>query len=200
MRRSVDTKHNWWKWAFLILVAILILGGAGMWYAVTRPIDSAVISKQPAPANDSQPVFEVTLTKQQAQRLANHYINEYLNSKDIQYHLKFDQHISLVGSADLLGSKIDFQLQTVSFPTTSGGVQLKAQHLKIGHLGIPLGFVLGYIQHNYHFPSWVSINSSKQLININLQDYQNDSGYYFKVKDLDLHKNKIVVSVYSSKF
>ncbi|UQS82785.1 YpmS family protein [Bombilactobacillus folatiphilus] len=201
MRRSTEQKHNWWKWAFLLLIGILLIGGGVIWYQVTCPVSSALVSKSTVPATaNHKPVFQVTLDKRQAQRLANHYISEYLNSKDIKYHLQFDQHISLIGSADLLGSKIGFTLQTDPYPDESGGVQLKARRLKLGSLGIPLGFVLGYVGGNYHFPSWVTVDSHKQLIKIHLQRYQTSDGFYFKVKQLNLKRNKIVVSVYSSKF
>ncbi|UQS83709.1 YpmS family protein [Bombilactobacillus thymidiniphilus] len=201
MQHKQKRQVNVWKWAFWLVILLIFVVGGFISYQATRPIkDAQELTPVSQSVKDTSPVFEVTLTKKQAQRLTNHYINEYLNNKDIKYHLQFGKDVSLLGSAKFLGSTIDFQLISDPYPTNKGGIQLKAQQLKVGKLGIPLGFVMFYIQHNYHFPNWVQIDSNRKVIDINLQNYKNDDGYYFKLKQFDLKQDKIKVSVYSSKY
>ncbi|WP_181190479.1 YpmS family protein [Bombilactobacillus bombi] len=203
MQRSKASKRgiNFWKIAFLTLLAIIVLGVAFVGYQVTHTDantswtnDNSTTQVKSRPA-----IFQVELTKSQTQRLANHYIKEYLNNNDIKYHLTIDKHVNLLGSADFLGSTINFTLQTNPYAMANGGIQLRAEHLKVGKLGIPLEFVMFYIDHNYHFPNWVKINSHQRLININLPAHQSQQGYYFKVDQLDLRRDRIVVKVYSTK-
>ncbi|MCO6542868.1 MAG: YpmS family protein [Lactobacillus sp.] len=202
MQRSQKKYFNPWKYAFLILIALIIVIFAFLTYQVlhTDTTTNWSNSIETSQTTNQSSIFQVELTKNQTQRLANHYIKEYLNGNDIKYHLNIEgKHVNLLGSAEFLGSKINFTLQTQPYATANGGIQLKAQRLKVGKLGIPLEFVMFYIAHNYHFPKWVQINSKQRLINIDLPAHRTDQGYYFKVDQLNLQQNKIVVKVYSTK-
>lgn len=202
MSSSHKKSFNPWKYAFLIVMALLFLGLALLTFQVfqndmkTNWNESQTTTK----VEQRKPIFQVRLTRKQTQRLANHYIKEFLNNNDIKYHLTVGKNqVNLLGSAVFLGSNINFILQTKPYATTNGGIQLKAQRLKVGKLGIPLEFVLFYIQHNYHFPKWVQINSKQRLININLPDHHSKQGYYFKVDQLNLPQDRIIIKVFSTK-
>lgn len=201
MSRSQKKSFNPWKYAFLIVMALLVLGLAFLAFQIFH-------SDMKTNWNESQPttrveqqqaIFQVHLTKKQTQRLANHYIKEFLNNDDIKYHLTVEKNqVNLLGSAIFLGSHINFILQTKPYATANGGIQLKAQRLKVGKLGIPLEFIMFYIQHNYHFPKWVQINSKQRLININLPAHHSKQGYYFKVDQLNLPQDRIIIKVFST--
>lgn len=201
MQHTTKNGINGWKYAFIILLVLVLVGSGTFWYKVTRPIPEVSDKIATVSANNSdRPIFKVTLTKKQAERISNTYINKILNSKDIHYKIRINSNnISLLGKVKFLGSNINFKLLTKPYRTNNDGIQLKAQKLEVGKIGVPISFVMDYIQHNYHFPKWVKLDSNKKLINVNLEKYKSPTGYHFKVKDFNLKKDRIAIDVYSTK-
>ncbi|NVY95768.1 YpmS family protein [Lactobacillus sp. DCY120] len=204
MQRTQDAKkHNFWKWAFWLLV-ILIIGtvATSTTLAFWPEKSTEPQTEESSKASSKKAIFDVALTNQQVERLANHYIDKQLSQGDIKYSLKVGEHVSLLGTVVFLGSKIHFELITDATATKTGGVQLRVRGLKVGKLGVPVEFLMFYIQHNYHFPKWVQVQSSRRLIKINLEQYQQTSsdGYYFRIQKLNLQENQLRVKVYSNKF
>lgn len=205
MTRTRVKQHNIWKWAFLLLVLLIVLLSSWLAFQVFTPragIHQAEATNPQTSLVKEKPIYEVQLTPKQVQRIANHYIEQYLNSDDLKYSLQIGHRVNLLGSVRFLGSNINFELQTTPYKTTTGGVQLKVEHLKVGKLGIPVEFVMTYIKNNYRVPLWVQVNSKRQLININLEQYHTGgkNDFFFKIKRINLPQKQILVEGFTTKF
>ena len=78
----------------------------------------------------------------------------------------------------------------------NGNVQLKATNISIGKLNLPIGYVMNLIAKQYNLPKWVQIDSKKQLIVLNLDEYKLENGLKIKAKKFDLKNDDIRFSVY----
>lgn len=188
-------RRNGWKLAFWLLL-LALLGGVGyVFFNISRPItDESSIS---APVDENTAIFDVTLTKNQVNRVAKDYISDFLSTDDIRYQLKLENdQANVTGKLNFLGSDIGFALVLQPYMRVNGDVQLKAQSLKIGAFSLPINFVMNYIGNSYHIPKWVGLDSRNEIINLNLSKYHPKNGYSYKVKKLDLINDQIQIEVF----
>ena len=100
---------NWWKWAFLILIGLIL--GSGIWFTKTvlAPVSLNTATETKTISND--PVFTVKVTKSSANRIMAHYLKTYLKDSPIKYAVTLgNNEAALNGSFKFLGNNVKFQL------------------------------------------------------------------------------------------
>lgn len=183
-------RPNFWKWAFIILLACLVALGIffKMRVANTPVPDTKNTSPQTAAAS-----FNVNLNKKQLNALMAAYLKPYQTNKSFTYQLKISKQVLLIGKVKVLGSDVNYGLSLTPKVTSSGNIVLTAKHLAVGALSISPKMVLAYIGSNYKLPKWITIKG--KIITLNLQKIKTTNGVYFKAEKLDINNNKFVFSV-----
>ncbi|MGR3741836.1 YpmS family protein [Companilactobacillus sp. DQM5] len=188
-------KRNWWKISFIILISLIFIIGAFLGFKIMNPEESNAKVKTANKMDKS--AFLVTLNKKQANKMAADYIDQFLNNDDIKYQLVLNKkHAEVTGKVKFIGSKIKFTLIMNPYRSENGDIILETKKLKVGSLSIPINFVMNYIENTYHLPDWVKLNSKKRTINLQLTKFKTESGYSFKVRQLDLKNDVIKVEVF----
>lgn len=185
---------NIWKWVCLVLVGLLLGGGI---FVASKIFVTPAENKLAADVSQAdEPVFNVDLTKQQANRIVGYSLKHYLKNDDMKYTFKLTDEAVLGGQFTFLGAKVPFTLSLEPFVLENGDVQLKAQSLAIGALPVPISQVMNFIGNDYKIPNWISLDTKKETITLHLSKYRVKSGFSLRANQIDLDKNQINFSVY----
>ena len=88
-------KTNYWKWAFIILVLLIIVTCGTILVKATAPAPQAEMT-QTTKANNSSLVVE--LNRKQVNALSANYLDNYLKDNKIKYNFMVgDKYATLVG-------------------------------------------------------------------------------------------------------
>ncbi|WP_125590461.1 YpmS family protein [Companilactobacillus jidongensis] len=189
---------NYWKYAFIALVAVLVVGlGILGTKVLSSPSETYKVSSQIESQNDK--VFTVNMNKDEANKMAQYYLKNTLNDGKTEYQLKLKNDAELSGAIAFLGSKIHFTLVMQPYAKTNGDVLLKAKNIKIGELSLPIAFVMNYINNSFKIPDWVSVNSKDKTILLKFTKYTTKEGYGIRAKKIDLKNNKLQFDIMNEK-
>ncbi|WP_240704379.1 YpmS family protein [Companilactobacillus zhachilii] len=191
-------KRNYWKYAFIALVVIIVIG---LGYMGTKVLSSSRDNYQVSSkiVNQDAKVFTVDMNKQEANKMAQYYLKNTLNDGKTDYQLVLKKDAELTGSIAFLGAKIHFTILMQPYAKTNGDVLLKAKEMKIGDLSLPISFVLNYIKNSFKTPEWVSINGKEKSILLKFTKFTTKEGYGIRAKKIDLKNNKLSFEVMNSK-
>lgn len=194
-KEEKETKINWWKWAFICLLAAIIIGTGVVLNKATAPAPSTEVAKAVKPSDSS---VTVELNKKQVNALAANYLNEFLKGQKIKYDfIVGDKYATLTGNTKFLGAKVRFAINFVPERLSNGNVLLKAKGLTVGQLNIPIKFVMGYIAKNYDIPKWVKINAQKKTVLLDLNRYSKHRSLKYSAQEINMQKGlfKFLITV-----
>ncbi|APU71436.1 YpmS family protein [Companilactobacillus crustorum] len=191
-------KRNYWKYAFIALVAIIVVG---LGIVGTKVFSSSSENYQVSSsiANQNSKVFTVNMNKEEANKMAQYYLKNTLNDGKTDYQLILKNDAELTGSIKFLGVKIHFTILMQPYAKTNGDVLLKAKEMKIGSLSLPISFVMNYIKNSFKTPEWVSIDGNSKTILLKFTKFTTKEGYGIRAKNIDLKNNKLSFEVMNSK-
>ncbi|GAQ00311.1 hypothetical protein NBRC111452_104 [Companilactobacillus farciminis] len=119
-------KKNYWKYAFIALVAIIVVGLGFIGTKVfSSPRDNYQVSSKII--DQDAKVFTVNMTKQEANKMAQYYLKNTLNDGKTDYQLILKKDAELTGDVKFLGAKINFTILMQPYAKTNGDVLLKAK-------------------------------------------------------------------------
>lgn len=181
-------KVNYWKWAFIILVLLIIVTCGTILVKATAPAPQAEMT-QTTKANNSSLVVE--LNRKQVNALSANYLDNYLKDNKIKYNFMVgDKYATLVGDTKFLGAKVRFAINFIPERTSQGNVLLRAKGLSVGRLNIPIKFVMGYIAKNYKIPKWVSINAQKKTVLLDLNRYSKHRQLKYSAQEINMESGQ----------
>lgn len=196
-KRTVKKPLNWWKWLFIVLVAILLGSGAYLGVKLTTPPPADTSSEQ---LIKRDPTFAINLKKSQVNAVISYYLNHYLKDSKIKYEFDLDDQAILKGKFKLLGYPVPFSIYFDPYVKENGDVQLKARRMAIGSLSVPIKTVMNYIGNSYKFPKWVVLDSKQKTILLKLNQFKMKNGMQIKATRIDLPNDKIDLNVYIPQF
>ncbi|MFC6176193.1 YpmS family protein [Companilactobacillus huachuanensis] len=191
-------KRNYWKYAFIALAAIIVIGFG---YVGTKVFSSSSDNYQVSSTipNQNERVFTVDMNKQEANKMAQYYLKNTLNDGKTDYQLILKKDAELKGTIAFLGAKIHFTILMQPYAKTNGDVLLQAKEMKIGDLSLPISFVMNYIKNSFKTPEWVSIDGKSKTILLKFTKFTTKDGYGIRAKKIDLKNNKLSFEVMNSK-
>lgn len=191
-------KRNYWKYAFIALVAIIVVGlGVVGSKVLSSPTDNYKVSS--TIGDQQSKVFTVDMNKQEANKMAQYYLKNTLNDGKTDYQLILKKDAELTGSVKFLGAKIHFTILMQPYAKTNGDVLLKAKEMMIGNLSLPISFVMNYIKNSFKTPEWVNIDGKDKTILLKFTKFTTKEGYGIRAKKIDLKNNKLSFDVMNSK-
>jgi uncharacterized protein YpmS len=187
---------NWWKWATIIIVGILLGTGITVWTRVQAPVEQTT---KVATVTSRGSVMHASFTKKELNRLIANYLQSYLKQGDVQYSLVIGNHAVVKGSFKFFGAKINFGLQCDPYVQTNGNILLKATKLNVGTLSVPISYVMGYVAKNYNLPDMVHLDSKANTIVLRLNQFDLGNGLHVKADRIDLTNDEIDLTGYLAK-
>ncbi|MFV0978961.1 YpmS family protein [Latilactobacillus sakei] len=184
---------NYWKYSFIVLLA-LVIGTLGfIAYNVSAPQTKQVQTEKMIKADST---FDIQMHKKQINSVVAFYLENYLENSKVKYNFTLDQQAILSGQFKFLGFPVEFNLFFKPYVVENGDIQLRAKQLAVGQLKVPMSFVFNYIQRQYKFPKWVVLNAHKNRITLRLNEFKLANGMQVKARHIDLKNDKIDLSVY----
>lgn len=198
--KPVKSKQKWhfnpWQIATLVLLGLIL--GTGVWLAhsLLTPVE------QPASTTTTtsgDPAMTVSLTKRQANEIVEYYLNDVQKGSPVKYSLTLADQAVLGGTFKFFGQPVKFQLLFDPLVLKNGNVELKARQLNVGSLPVPISYVMSYAHSNFKLPKWVTMNSKKKTVVLDLNKFKLASGMQIKATKIDLPNSEINFSVYLPK-
>lgn len=184
MNKAAKKSFNGWKWAFFILLAAIIIGGAVVVHKAAAPAPAPEVSR---PVQTTDTSLTVALNRKQVNALSANYLNQFLKGERVKYHfIVGEKYATLIGDTKFMGVKIRFAINFIPQMTKEGNVLLKAKGLSVGQLNIPLKFVMGYIAKNYNIPKWVSIDAKNKTILLDLNRYSKHRSLKYSAEEINM--------------
>ncbi|HEL9599084.1 TPA: YpmS family protein [Streptococcus suis] len=185
---------NFWKWLFLVQLA-LMLGGGLVLLSRFQTKREDLTKLVPTNLTDTKVGTFTTDREQLNQSIAN-YLKEY-QTKDFSYQLFVtSQQVVFEGSYQLFGVTLPLYIYFQPFKMEDGSILLQILEISAGSLSLPKADVLAYLQKNYKLPSFVKIDSQEAQVQLQITDLENSLGLYGKANTIDLYNNQIIVDIY----
>lgn len=194
-QRPVKTnQHNWWKWAFFILIALILISGGVLYHKITAPVPSNTVG---APAyRQTDNAVQVDLNRKQVNALSSNYLNHFLHNSKIKYRfIVGPKYATLIGKTKVLGARVQFALNCVPKRLSNGNVLLTAKGLAVGRLNLPVSFVMGYVKNTYKLPNWVNVNQHKKTVLLDLNKYSRNKQLRYSAKEINMAKGQFKIQV-----
>ena len=189
-------KQNPWKWAFAILLGLVLGFIVFVWFQVTTPSsDQKQIATQTTQKQGQYANVNVVLNKEQLSAAVNYYLQQNQKKGAIKYRFVLDKSAILMGTTKILGKDISFTLYATPQLDDSGNLELKTKSVAIGSLNAPPSFVLGYIKNNYDLGKWAKINASKATITLDLNQLTKKQGIKIQGEKFDLKPDDLQFKV-----
>lgn len=185
-----------WKWAFAILLGLVLGFIVFVWFQVTTPSsDQKQIATQTTQKQGQYANVNVILNKEQLSAAVNYYLQQNQKKGAIKYRFVLDKSAILMGTTKILGKDVSFTLYATPQLDDSGNLELKTKSVAIGSLNAPPSFVLGYIKNNYDLGKWAKINASKATITLDLNQLTKKQGIKIQGEKFDLKQDDLQFKV-----
>ena len=185
-----------WKWAFAILLGLVLGFIVFVWFQVTTPSsDQKQIATQTTQKQGQYANVNVVLNKEQLSAAVNYYLQQNQKKGAIKYRFVLDKSAILMGTTKILGKDVSFTLYATPQLDDSGNLVLKTKSVAIGSLNAPPSFVLGYIKNNDDLGKWAKINASKATITLDLNQLTKKQGIKIQGEKFDLKQDDLQFKV-----
>lgn len=194
-KRAQAKQINYWKWAFAILLALVIATVLFIGHKLTTPsVDQTRISQQTKQV-DKNVDLDVSMNKQQLSAMINYYLRKSQKKSKIKYRFILDKSAILMGTTKVLGSNVSFTLYAKPSLDAKGNIVLDAKSVSVGSLNVPANFVLRYVKNNYDLGKFATIDYKKSRIILNLAQVSAKQGIKVNGQKFDLKQNKFLFNV-----
>ena len=184
-------KINWWKWGFLLILAINI-AFVGVVASRLIQVREPAVESGSSKKTDSVKVGTFSTNREQL----NDTVEDYQTDQMSYTVYATSSAIMFEGTYTLLGSKVPLYIYFQPSRLDSGAVQLKITSFSVGTLSLPESEVLKYIKSSYKLPSFVKVLPNESAININIQNLKNGADLYLKATTIDLVGNQFNFDIY----
>ncbi|HEL1202300.1 TPA: YpmS family protein [Streptococcus equi subsp. zooepidemicus] len=186
---------NWWKWAFLLLLAFntAFLAVIGSRIIQIREPKSELINQKAA---KNIKIGTLTTTKEQLNEAVVSYLKDFQTKKMTYKVYATSSTILFEGTYQLLGYEVPLYIYFQPHRLTNGAIQLQVLSFSVGTLSLPEKDVLQYLTSSYKLPKFVEVLPKQSAIIINLQQLENDANIYLKAQKIDLVKDDIRFDIY----
>ena len=188
-------KINWWKWGFLLILAINI-AFVGVVASRLIQVREPAVESGSSKKTDSVKVGTFSTNREQLNDTVAAYLEDYQTDQMSYTVYATSSAIMFEGTYTLLGSKVPLYIYFQPSRLDSGAVQLKITSFSVGTLSLPELEVLKYIKSSYKLPSFVKVLPNESAININIQNLKNGADLYLKATTIDLVGNQFNFDIY----
>lgn len=186
--------NNKWKNLFFLLLSFNLVFILSILILVNIPAQDEAIPEENEEMNEDVQL-QVNATKQELNKMINHYMEEEGLTSPIRYHVTLQDEVELMGTMQIFNQDIEMLLTFEPEALPNGDLILNQKSISIGQLQLPVSFVLNFIREQYDFPDWVKIQPNDELIYVSLQNMKLKSDISVKVDKFDLKNDDILLTL-----
>lgn len=193
--REKKSSVNWWKWAFLGLVLVLILFvvqlmGSFQSVSINEPNNNEVTH------TDQEMVFTATANREDTEQFINTFLSTVLNEEENNLSVELKDQLLVHGQLEVFQLNVPFTISFDPYILENGNVQLRASAVELGSFSLPVGATMSLVADQFYVPDFIAIDSEEEMIVINLNEFNTEQNIGVEMVRIDLPEDEIQMNLY----
>ena len=193
--REKKSSVNWWKWAFLGLVLVLILFvvqlmGSIQSVSINEPNNNEVTH------TDQEMVFTATANREDTEQFINTFLSTVLNEEENNLSVELKDQLLVHGQLEVFQLNVPFTISFDPYILENGNVQLRARAVELGTFSLPVGATMSLVADQFYVPDFIAIDSEEEMIVINLNEFNTEQNISVEMVRIDLPEDEIQMNLY----
>lgn len=193
--REKKSSVNWWKWAFLGLVLVLILFvvqlmGSFQSVSINEPNNNEVTH------TDQEMVFTATANREDTEQFINTFLSTVLDEEENNFSVELKDQLLVHGQLEVFQLNVPFTISFDPYILENGNVQLRASAVELGSFSLPVGATMSLVADQFYVPDFIAIDSEEEMIVINLNEFNTEQNISVEMVRIDLPEDEIQMNLY----
>lgn len=193
--REKKSSVNWWKWAFLGLVLVLILFvvqlmGSIQSVSINEPNNNEVTH------TDQEMVFTTTANRKDTEQFINTFLSTVLDEEENNLSVELKDQLLVHGQLEVFQLNVPFTISFDPYILENGNVQLRASAVELGSFSLPVGATMSLVADQFYVPDFIAIDSEEEMIVINLNEFNTEQNISVEMVRIDLPEDEIQMNLY----
>lgn len=193
--REKKSSVNWWKWAFLGLVLVLILFvvqlmGSFQSVSINEPNNNEVTH------TDQEMVFTATANREDTEQFINTFLSTVLDEEENNFSVELKDQLLVHGQLEVFQLNVPFTISFDPYILENGNVQLRASAVELGSFSLPVGATMSLVADQFYVPDFIAIDSEEEMIVINLNEFNTEQNIGVEMVRIDLPEDEIQMNLY----
>ena len=186
---------KFWRAAFIVLLAINILGVIGFVFLITIPDKDYISYEAEKRAYASGNTVTVRTTKADFEGIANTYIQDAMEGQPIPLRLSVDDDVSLSTELQVFSMALPILLSFEPHVQEDGNLLLEQKSVNVGMLNIPPESALKLLRDSVELPEFMEVDPGAEEVLLRLSDISLDDGITVKAESFNLKEDDIRLRV-----
>lgn len=193
--REKKSSVNWWKWAFLGLVLVLILFvvqlmGSIQSVSINEPNNNEVTH------TDQEMVFTTTANREDTEQFINTFLSTVLDEEENNLSVELKDQLLVHGQLEVFQLNVPFTISFDPYILENGNVQLRASAVELGSFSLPVGATMSLVADQFNVPDFIAMDSEEEMIVINLNEFNTEQNISVEMVRIDLPEDEIQMNLY----
>ena len=180
-----------WKKLFITLASVNLALILGIFLFIFWPAPGAEPPEKVFLEDEAGAEFTIRSSKDNLNELVNAYIAKLPKLDNIQYSLRLDEEVHLMGSVEAFSTEVPVNISFEPIVQENGDVILQSTGMSLGLLRLPQDRILQYVSSRVTTPEWITINPKEEHIYIALTKMELKSNFRVRAQQIDLINDNI---------
>ncbi|WP_163580417.1 YpmS family protein [Gracilibacillus saliphilus] len=180
-----------WKKLFITLASVNLALMVGIVLFIFWPAPGAEPPEKIFLEEEAGAEFTIRSSKDNLNELVNAYIAKLPKLDNIQYSLRLDEEVHLMGSVEAFSTEVPVNISFEPIVQENGDVILQSTGMSLGLLRLPQDRILQYVSSRVTTPEWITINPKEEHIYIALTQMELKSNFRVRAQQIDLINDNI---------
>ncbi|MFD2655689.1 YpmS family protein [Gracilibacillus thailandensis] len=180
-----------WKKLFITLASVNLALILGIFLFIFWPAPGAEPPEKVFLEDEAGAEFTIRSSKDNLNELVNAYIAKLPKLDNIQYSLRLDEEVHLMGSVEAFSKEVPVNISFEPIVQENGDVILQSTGMSLGLLRLPQDRILQYVSSRVTTPEWITINPKEEHIYIALTQMELKSNFRVRAQQIDLINDNI---------
>ncbi len=188
-RQQETRQFNPWKWAFMILLLLIIVPVIGffIYLNVQEPANHQESTKNTEVIADETINAEASLSTVSF----NELVSAVIGGNEVPYQLTVDDQVSFSGNLTILGNLVDYTLEGQPSVLENGNITIDVTNFELAGLSLPAETVLAFFQLSIPTDLPLDVVASDQQIIIRLDQVSENMEVGIRADEIDLANDEI---------
>lgn len=188
-RQQETRQFNPWKWAFMILLLLIIVPVIGffIYLNVQEPANHQESTKNTEVIADETINAEASLSTVSF----NELVSAVIGGNEVPYQLTVDDQVSFSGNLTILENLVDYTLEGQPSVLENGNITIDVTNFELAGLSLPAETVLAFFQLSIPTDLPLEVVASDQQIIIRLDQVSENMEVGIRADEIDLANDEI---------
>ncbi|WP_066188255.1 MULTISPECIES: YpmS family protein [Gracilibacillus] len=186
-----EKKLTNWRKLFITLLAVNAVLIFGVILFIFWPVPGETPPDKQFIEDDAGAEFTIRSSKENLNELVNAYLDKLPKQENIQYAVKFDEEVHLMGSVEAFSQEVPVNITFEPIVQENGDILLQSTGMSLGLLRLPQDRILQYVNSRIRTPEWITISPKDESIYIAVTQMNLRSNFRVKAQQINLEDDNI---------